>query len=145
MKKLFCILLAAMMLMLRVSCGSGGEKDRLAEIKERGYIEITTEPYFAPYEFIDPSKPEGEQYVGMDIEIAKVIADKLGVDLKIVPLDFTPLLAAIHHRISEGRRSHHPERLRSGGPVQLRRQGMQGVQVGHQHDRRLSGGFRRQS
>ena len=94
MKKLFCLLLAVMMLMLCVSCGAG-KKDRLAEIKERGYIEITTEPYFAPYEFIDPSKTGDDQFVGMDIEIAKVIADKLGVDLKIVPLDFTPLLAAI--------------------------------------------------
>lgn len=95
MKKLFCILMAVMMLVLCVSCGSGGSKDRLAEIKERGYIEIATEPYFAPYEFIDPSKTGDDQFVGMDIEVAKVIADKLGVELKIVPLDFTPLLAAI--------------------------------------------------
>ena len=32
---------------------SGG---RLADILERGYIEVATEPYFAPNEFIDPSK-----------------------------------------------------------------------------------------
>ena len=95
MKKFFCLLLAVMMLMLCVSCGGGGKKDRLAEIKERGYIEIATEPYFAPYEFIDPSKEGDAQYVGMDMEVAKVIAEKLGVELKIVPLDFTPLLAAI--------------------------------------------------
>ena len=95
MKKLFCILLALMMLMLCVSCGAGGKKDRLAQIKERGYIEVATEPYFAPYEFIDPSKTGDEQFVGMDIEIAKVIAEKLGVKLKIVPLDFTPLLVAM--------------------------------------------------
>ena len=74
MKKLFCILLALMMLMLCVSCGGGGKKDRLAQIKERGYIEVATEPYFAPYEFVDPSKTGDAQYVGMDMEIAKAIA-----------------------------------------------------------------------
>ena len=94
MKKLFCLVLAIMMLLLCVSCGAG-KKDRLAEIKERGYIEIATEPYFAPYEFIDPSKTGDDQFVGMDMEIAKVIAKELGVTLKIVPLDFSPLLAAI--------------------------------------------------
>ena len=95
MKKLFCVLFAMVMLLSLVACGGGGSKDRLAEIKERGYIEVATEPYFAPYEFVDPTKTGDEQYVGMDIEIAKVIAEELGVELKIVPLDFTPLLAAI--------------------------------------------------
>ena len=94
MKKLFCLLLAALMLFSCTACG-GQAKDRLAEIKARGYIEFCTEPYFAPMEFIDPSKTGDEQFVGVDIEIAKYIAEKMGVELKIVPLDFTPLLAAI--------------------------------------------------
>lgn len=95
MKKIICLLLAAMMLVCCTACGSDGPADRLAEIKERGYIEITTEPYFAPYEFIDPNQTGDAQYVGMDIEIAKVIADKIGVELKLVPLDFTAVLAGI--------------------------------------------------
>lgn len=95
MKKFFCLMLALMMLMLCVSCGAGGKKDRLAQIKERGYIEVATEPYFAPYEFVDPSKTGDAQYVGMDMEIAKAIADKLGVDLKIVPLEFTAVQAGV--------------------------------------------------
>ena len=95
MKKLFCILLAVMMLMLCVSCGGGGKKDRLAQIKEKGVITVATEPYFAPYEFIDPSKSGDDKYVGMDIEIAKYIANKIGVELKIVPLEFTAVQAGI--------------------------------------------------
>lgn len=94
MKKLFCILLAVMMLMLCVSCG-GGKKDRLAEIKEKGVLSVATEPYFAPNEFIDPTKPEGEQIVGLDIELAKYIADKIGVKLEIVPLEFTAVQAGV--------------------------------------------------
>ena len=95
MKKLFCILLAVMMLMLCVSCGGGGKKDRLAQIKEKGVITVATEPYFAPYEFIDPAKPADDQIVGMDVELAKYIADKIGVKLEIVPLEFTAVQAGV--------------------------------------------------
>ena len=66
--------------------------DRLEQIKEKGYIDFCTEPYWAPNEFIDPSKTGDEQYVGSDIELAKMIAEKLGVDLKINPLDFSAVL-----------------------------------------------------
>lgn len=69
--------------------------NRLEEIKERGYIEVVTEPYFAPNEFIDPSKSGSEQYVGSDIELAKYIANKIGVELKIIPLEFTAVLSSI--------------------------------------------------
>lgn len=67
----------------------------LEEIKNRGYMEVVTEPSFAPNEFIDPSKKGDEQYVGSDIELAKYIADKLGVELKIVPLEFTAVLGSV--------------------------------------------------
>ncbi len=66
--------------------------DRLEQIKEKGYIDFCTEPYWAPNEFIDPSKTGDEQYVGSDIELAKMISEKLGVDLKINPLDFSAVL-----------------------------------------------------
>ena len=95
MKKLFCILLAVMMLMLCVSCGGGGKKDRLAQIKEKGVITVATEPYFAPYEFIDPSKPAEDQIVGVDVELAKYIADKIGVKLELIPLEFTAVQAGV--------------------------------------------------
>ena len=68
---------------------------RLAKIREKGVLEVCTEPYFAPNEFIDSSKQGDEQYQGMDIEIAKYIADRLGVQLKIVPLEFSAVLAGI--------------------------------------------------
>ncbi len=94
MKKLVCLLMAAVMLMSCVACG-GETKDRLEAIKERGYITMCTEPYFAPYEFIDPSKSGDAQYVGVDLEIAKYIADKIGVELRVTPLEFTAVQAGV--------------------------------------------------
>ncbi len=69
--------------------------NRLEEIKKRGYVEVVTEPYFAPNEFIDPTKSGSEQYVGSDIELARYIAEELDVELRIIPLEFTAVLSSI--------------------------------------------------
>ncbi len=97
MKKIFAIVLALAMILSCAACGgsSKAKDDLLEEIKAQGYIELCTEPYFAPFEFVDPSKTGDDQYVGVDIEIAKYIAEKIGVELRIVPLDFTAVLAGI--------------------------------------------------
>lgn len=78
-------------------CGNDNKKtaNRLEQIKQKGEITVATEPYFAPQEFIDPSKQGQEQYVGSDIEMAKYIAEKLGVKLKIVPLEFTAVIGSV--------------------------------------------------
>lgn len=67
----------------------------LKDILDRGYMTVATEPYFAPNEFIDPSKQGEEQYVGADIELAKYIAEKLGVECRIVPLEFSAVLSSV--------------------------------------------------
>lgn len=95
MKKVFTLSIVIMMILSLCACAGSDDSNRLEDIKERGYIEVATEPAFAPYEFIDPNKQGDEQYVGMDIEIAKYIADKLGVELRIVPLEFGAVLTSI--------------------------------------------------
>lgn len=95
MKKTVSILLAAVLALACTACGGKQTGDRLAQIKEKGCIELCTEPYFAPYEFVDPTLTGDEQYQGMDIEIAKYIADKIGVELKITALDFTAVQAGV--------------------------------------------------
>lgn len=106
MKKFICILLAVLMLLGCTACSGSSDtegtestasesSDRLEAIKERGYIEVCTEPYWVPMEFIDSTKTGDEQYVGVDIEVAQYIADKIGVDLKIVPLEFSAVLAGV--------------------------------------------------
>ena len=57
MKRIIGLCMAAMLLLSLTGCGAKAEeKDRLAQIKEKGYIEMATEPYWAPNEFIDSSK-----------------------------------------------------------------------------------------
>lgn len=93
MKKLFCAALAAAMLMATMS-GCGSSQNRLEKIKESGKLVLATSPDFAPLEFEDLSSGEA-QYVGSDIELAKYIAEKLGVELEISAMDFSAVQAAI--------------------------------------------------
>ncbi len=99
MKKILSLILVFAMLFTLAACGEKKEeeapKDRLARIQEKGVIEICTEPYFAPAEFLDPSKDGDEAYLGYDIEVMKYIAERMGVELKIVPLEFSAVLAGI--------------------------------------------------
>ena len=95
------ILVLLLSINILTACGKEEITDKakgdnlLEEIINRGYMEVATEPSFAPNEFIDPSKEGDEQYVGSDIELAKHIADELGVELRIVPLEFAAVLSSV--------------------------------------------------
>ena len=67
---------------------------RLAKVLESGKFTIGTAPDFAPMEFKDVSSGETE-YVGSDMELAKYIAEKLGVELEIKPMEFSAIQQAV--------------------------------------------------
>lgn len=69
--------------------------NRLEAIQQAGKLTICTSPDYAPYEFIDLNAKEGEQVVGADIELAKYIAEELGVELEIKSMDFNTCLEAV--------------------------------------------------
>ena len=52
--------------------------DLLNEIKERGYIIVGTEGTWSPYTYHD----DNDELVGFDVEVAKYIADYIGVDVQ---------------------------------------------------------------
>lgn len=67
----------------------------LAGIRERGVLRVATEPYFAPQEFIDPALEGQDTYAGADMKLARLIAERMRVELVIVPMDFTDVLPAV--------------------------------------------------
>ena len=67
------------------------ENDLLAQIKEKGEITIATEGTWAPWTYHD----ENDELVGFDIEVAKAIADKIGVSANFVEGEWDGLLAGI--------------------------------------------------
>lgn len=74
--------------------GTSGES-RLAKIKASGKLVIGTSPDFAPMEFQDVTKTGDEQYVGADMELARYIAEKLGVELEIKAMEFSAIEQAV--------------------------------------------------
>ena len=67
----------------------------LERIRLRGKLLVAMEPYYPPQEFIDPSKSGQDQYIGSDVELAKLIAQRMGVELEIVPMEFSRVLFAV--------------------------------------------------
>ena len=68
----------------------------LDRIRRKGVLRVATEPYFAPFEFIDPEQLDPQRkYAGADMKLAELIADRMGVELQIVPLEFTQVLPAL--------------------------------------------------
>ncbi len=67
----------------------------LERIRLRGRLLVATEPYFPPQEFIDPALTGQDQYVGPDMELARLIAKRMGVELEIVPMEFSRVLFAV--------------------------------------------------
>jgi len=113
MKKLIALLLAAMMVLSLAACGgktentpapaettpapaaestepAAPEEPKLATVTE-GKLTVATSPDFAPYEFyaVENGTP---RLAGFDVALAGYIADYLGLELEMVPIDFDGVL-----------------------------------------------------
>ena len=102
MKKIVALLLAALMILALVSCGTAETPKNTAEGKATatagepataagGTLTMGTNASFPPYEFTDD---EGK-IIGIDAEIAQAIAEKLGMTLEIKDMEFDSLLTAV--------------------------------------------------
>jgi polar amino acid transport system substrate-binding protein len=80
--------------LLLAGCTGDQEQTRLEQIKSNGKIVLGTAADYPPYEFHKQINGE-DNIVGFDIEIAKIIAENLDVDLEIKDMKFDGLLAAL--------------------------------------------------
>lgn len=83
MKKRFISIAAISMMSMLLLVGCGSKKNTII---------VGTEAGFAPYEYM-----EGNDVVGIDMDIAKAIADYLGKDLEIKNMEFTASLLAVQN------------------------------------------------
>ena len=120
MKKLMAMAMAGMMVLSMAACSSStdttaaaadttaaaaseagstaaataGTDDAQAVVTAKtvsdGKLIVATEAGFAPYEYM-----VGDQVVGVDMDIAQAIADKLGVELEIQNMDFDACIPAV--------------------------------------------------
>lgn len=104
LKTILCGIMAASVVLLAAGCG-GGEKPAassanaqqgklMQSIKSKGELVVGTASGYPPYEFIDTSKGD-KTVIGVDMEFAKKVADKLGVKLKVEDMNFSSLLSSL--------------------------------------------------
>lgn len=93
MKRMIAVMLAAFMLasVLTMAVFAKGSDDLLETIQERGTIIVGLEGDWAPWSYVD----ENDELTGYDVEVAKAIADKLGVEIQIVPGEWDGLFAGM--------------------------------------------------
>lgn len=87
MKKLVSVLLVAACSVSLVACG-GKEEEKKAE--EDKTLVMATNAEFPPYEYY-----EGEEVIGIDVDIAKAVAEELGMELKIEDMAFDSVIPAV--------------------------------------------------
>ena len=109
MKKLIALLLAlAMMSCLFAGCGADEATDdtdystmTIEELRPllktitAGKLTMVTSPDFAPYEFYALDADGNPTLAGFDIALGQYIADYLGLELEVIPMDFDGTIAEL--------------------------------------------------
>lgn len=93
LKKLTAVAAVAAITISMIGCGSS-KQTGMEKIKSTGKLVVGTSADYPPYEFhatIDGK----DEIVGFDMDIAKAVADNLGVELEIKDMDFDGLLVAL--------------------------------------------------
>lgn len=101
-RSIACLLALTLILVLFASCGTpaapaatgaaqDASGDLLARIRERGYITVATEGDWSPWTYHD----EENTLVGFDVDLAKLLAEGLGVDVKFEETAWDSILAGV--------------------------------------------------
>lgn len=88
----YCVRLAALLGLLLVGMAASAQADsghRLDEIRARGLMRVGTTGDYKPFSF---RIGRGDDFVGLDIELADDLARELGVNLQIVPTTWPTLM-----------------------------------------------------
>lgn len=92
MKKVFALILALVMALALVACGGKTENGTDAE---SGKLVLGTSADYAPFEFMYPDENGEMVYGGIDISVAKFIAQEMGKELQIENMGFDYLLTSM--------------------------------------------------
>lgn len=88
MKKLIALVLTLAMLASLFVMAVGAEEKKEITTVNPGVLTVATSPDFAPYEFYSLDEEGNPTLAGFDMALAKYIADYLGLELEVIPMDF---------------------------------------------------------
>lgn len=85
---IFCLLMLLMVTL--VACGGGGEGEEASENTEK--LMVGVDASFVPFEYLNQ---ETGEYEGFDIDMWAEIAEELGLEYELQPMDFNGLIPAL--------------------------------------------------
>ena len=97
-KKLLAVLMSVCMLAAVAGCGKSDDASANAsgvETVTKGKLTVATSPDFAPYEFYAIGEDGTPVLAGFDVALANYIANYMGLELEIVPMDFDGVLSEL--------------------------------------------------
>ncbi len=86
---------AILLLVLILALCASAQADLLDEVRSRGKLVIATEGAWSPWTFHD----ESDQLVGFDVDVARAIAEKLGVDAEFVECPWESIFLGIDSKM----------------------------------------------
>ncbi|WDV09007.1 transporter substrate-binding domain-containing protein [Lysinibacillus irui] len=97
MKNKLFLLMLVLVIGVLVACGS---KDNNASnagsntnTEDKQVLKVGTSADYAPFEYVDAAK--GEEIIGFDIDLIKLVGEKIGVDMQVQDMDFNSLVPAL--------------------------------------------------
>jgi len=61
--------------------------------EDKQVLKVGTSADYAPFEYVDAAK--GEEIIGFDIDLIKLVGEKIGVDMQVQDMDFNSLVPAL--------------------------------------------------
>lgn len=95
MKNKFFMLMLVLVIGLLAACGAKEDKatNSSSDTENKQVLKVGTSADYAPFEYVDAAK--GEEIIGFDIDLIKLVGEKLGVEMQVQDMDFNSLVPAL--------------------------------------------------
>ncbi|MFK5709586.1 transporter substrate-binding domain-containing protein [Lysinibacillus boronitolerans] len=97
MKNKLFIMMLVLVIGVLAACGTkdnnANNTGSTTDTEGKQVLKVGTSADYAPFEYVDAAK--GEEIIGFDIDLIKLVGEKIGVDMQVQDMDFNSLVPAL--------------------------------------------------